>query len=44
MRRRADMAKFNQIETEVKGWATAHVILAIGIAFAVGVIVGAMIG
>jgi hypothetical protein len=37
------MPNVKKIEAEVKGWATAHVILALGISFAVGVFVGALL-
>jgi hypothetical protein len=37
------MTKLNTEIATVKTWATAHLVLAAGIAFAVGVIVGAVV-
>jgi ElaB/YqjD/DUF883 family membrane-anchored ribosome-binding protein len=37
------MTKLQNEVATAKTWATAHVIIAIGIAFAVGVIVGAVL-
>jgi hypothetical protein len=34
------MPKFNQIEAEVKGWATGHLLFAALIAFGAGLLVG----
>lgn len=37
------MPNVKKIEAQAKAWATAHLIYAAGIAFAIGVIVGAIL-